>query len=112
MDKSVQLSAAPVGLHGRVFSASHIPERSGFPSAVLGAGAPRFGVPAGVLGIPAVGYFIHCAASGAQIAIATLKTTNTTTTMRFIILTPGLLPDHVRHIFFVFQANVFQQLFI
>jgi hypothetical protein len=31
--------------------------------------------------------------------------------MRFIILlTPGLLPDHVRHIFFVFQANVIQQL--
>src|SRR2546422_3429804 len=31
------------------------PERSGFPSAVLGAGAERFGLPSGVRGRPAVG---------------------------------------------------------
>jgi len=69
MDKSVQLSAAPAGLHGRVFSASQIPDRSGFPSAVFGAGAPRFGNPAGVVGTPAVGYFIHCARSGYNIRV-------------------------------------------
>src|SRR5258706_8998725 len=55
---------------GRTFSASHIPEKSGLPSAVRGVGAPRFGNPLGVVGTPAVGYVSHCAGSGALIAIA------------------------------------------
>jgi hypothetical protein len=71
-----------------------MPDKSGLPSAVLGAGALRFGWPLGVLGIPGVGYFNHWApkgtASGAHTAIATMKTT---TTMRFIILSPELIPD-------------------
>src|SRR5579883_2470991 len=33
----------------------HIPEKSGFPSAVRGAGAARLGFPSGVRGTPAVG---------------------------------------------------------
>src|SRR5580658_5234875 len=52
-------SAHPLGGHPPVFSISHIPEKSGLPSAVLGVGASRFGNPPGVLGTPAVGYWIH-----------------------------------------------------
>src|SRR5213078_367143 len=40
-----------------------IPDKSGLPSAVRGAGAARFGLPFGVRGMPGVGYFSHCAAS-------------------------------------------------
>src|SRR5437762_3525291 len=43
----------------------HIPDRSGLPSAVRGAGAVRFGLPSAVRGMPGVGYVNHCAASGA-----------------------------------------------
>src|ERR1700680_1942990 len=46
------------------FSASQIPEKSGLPSGVLGAGADRFGFPSLVRGMPEVGWFIHCAATG------------------------------------------------
>src|SRR5580700_4150963 len=52
-------SAQPLGGHPPVFSISHIPEKSGLPSLVLGVGASRFGNPPGVLGTPAVGYWIH-----------------------------------------------------
>src|SRR5579863_6006244 len=41
----------------------HIPERSGFPSAVRGAGAARSGVPSGFFGTFGVAYPSHCAAS-------------------------------------------------
>jgi hypothetical protein len=34
---------------------SQMPEKSGLPSAVLGAGPFRFGLPSGVLGIPGDG---------------------------------------------------------
>src|SRR5438876_10755738 len=37
----------------------HKPEKSGFPSAVRGAGADRFGLPSAVLGIALVGSFSH-----------------------------------------------------
>ena len=33
----------------------HMPDKSGFPSAVRGAGASRFGLPSGVCGTPGVG---------------------------------------------------------
>src|ERR1700724_1348244 len=49
------MSAQPSGGHGRLCSTSQRPEKSGLPSAVLGVGASRFGVPADVLGTPAVG---------------------------------------------------------
>src|SRR5438105_947815 len=78
-------SQAPAGqgLETLPLSASHMPDRSGLPSAVLGAGAPRFGCPLGILGTPAVGYFSHCAPRGAAIAIIATITL-------FIILTPDL----------------------
>src|SRR5437773_11438249 len=49
------MSAQPSGGQGRLCSTSQTPEKSGLPSAVLGVGASRFGVPAGVLGTPVVG---------------------------------------------------------
>ena len=41
--------------------ACQMPEKSGLPSAVLGAGAFRFALPSGRRGIPGVGRFNHCA---------------------------------------------------
>src|SRR5881409_2149348 len=41
-----------------------IPDKSGLPSAVRGAGAARFGLPSALRGMPGVGYFSHCAVSG------------------------------------------------
>src|SRR6266850_8257476 len=46
---------------GRPSPVSHIPEKSGLPSAVRGVGAVRLGFPSGVRGTPAVGYFNHWA---------------------------------------------------
>src|SRR5215813_10931048 len=43
----------------------HSPVMSGLPSAFFGAAAERFGLPSGVRGIPAVGYFNHCGAAPA-----------------------------------------------
>src|SRR5215813_12633280 len=40
-----------------------IPDKSGLPSTVRGAGAVRFGLPLAVRGMPGVGYFSHCAAT-------------------------------------------------
>src|SRR5215472_7891577 len=40
---------------------SQMPEKSGLPSAVRGAGADKLGFPSAALGTPAVGYFNHCA---------------------------------------------------
>jgi hypothetical protein len=45
-----------------------MPDRSGLPSAARGAGALRFGCPAGVRGTPAVGYGGHCAESEGPLA--------------------------------------------
>src|SRR6185436_3272023 len=58
------MSAQPSGGHGRFFSGSQIPERSGLPSAVRGVGAWRLGDPFSNLGTPAVGYVSHCAKAG------------------------------------------------
>src|SRR5688572_24798509 len=62
--------------------ACQIPERSGLPSAVFGAGALRFGEPSGSRGIPGVLYPCHCANAEpvtrhthkAPIAVHTLRT--------------------------------------
>src|ERR1700736_1725264 len=43
-----------------------MPDRSGLPSAVRGAGADRFGLPSGVRGMPGVFIVSHCAAKGAD----------------------------------------------
>src|ERR1700674_4352685 len=46
---------------------SQIPDRSGWPSGVRGAGADRFGLPSGPRGIERAGTFTHCAYPGVQI---------------------------------------------
>src|SRR5207244_10739740 len=51
-----------------------IPERSGLPSGVLGAGAERFGFPSRVRGIPGVGWRSHCAKSETLVEIKIAKT--------------------------------------
>jgi len=43
-----------------------MPDKSGLPSTVRGAGADRFGLPSGRRGIPGVGYTIHWALTDAQ----------------------------------------------
>lgn len=48
-------------ISGGALSVCQSPERLGFPSAARGAGAERFGLPSGVLGMPAVGWFNHWA---------------------------------------------------
>ena len=48
----------------RAFRCSQTPERSGFPSAVFGAGAVRLGLPSGVRGRPGVGKLSHWAPKG------------------------------------------------
>src|SRR5947207_1177691 len=55
------MSPQPPGGHGRLCSISQMPDRSGFPSAVRGAGALRSGLPSAARGTPAVGYFSHWA---------------------------------------------------
>src|SRR5205814_4189614 len=62
------MSRQPSGGQGLLSSGAHIPAKSGLPSAVLGAGASRFGVPLVLRGAPAVGYFSHCANTGVEIA--------------------------------------------
>src|SRR5262249_44713370 len=42
-----------------------IPDRSGLPLALRGAGAVRSGLPSAVRGMPGVGRFTHCACRGA-----------------------------------------------
>src|SRR6266853_2133929 len=46
-------------------AATQIPDRSGLPSGIFGAGAERFGFPSGVRGTPGVGDF-HCADAGTK----------------------------------------------
>ena len=61
-----------------------MPDRSGLPSAALGAGASSRGVPAAVFGTPGVGCFSHCASNGvpATDASAMMKGTATAKRMR------------------------------
>src|SRR6516165_653218 len=51
-----------------------IPERSGWPSRVRGAGAFRLGFPSAVRGMFGVGYPIHCAAAESDTALAHART--------------------------------------
>src|SRR5574341_968512 len=71
------MSSQPFGGHGLVFSAIQPPEKSGSPSRPLGAGAVMFGEPSAFLGMPAVGYFTHCAPTTAGRAHARASTTTT-----------------------------------
>src|SRR5438105_13099521 len=57
------MSPHPSGGQGRLCSMSQIPERSGLPSGVRGAGAVGLGLPSASRGTSAVGYLSHCAES-------------------------------------------------
>src|SRR5215510_329180 len=65
---------------------SQIPDRSGFPSAVLGVGAVRSGLPSAVLGTPRVGYKGHCAAIGSAAAKTAMRPTSFTALFNSITL--------------------------
>ena len=63
----------------------HSPASTGFPFACRGVGAVKSGLPSAVRGMPAVGYFNHCAE-------ATVLIANTTTTMNRMVFMGGLCP--------------------
>src|SRR5580658_3234773 len=52
-----------------------MPDRSGWPLALRGAGADRFGLPFGSRGTPAVGYSCHCAVTDVHITTMTMVMT-------------------------------------
>src|SRR5207253_8354320 len=56
---------------GPRFGIHHIPDKSGFPSGPLGAGAERLGLPSAVRGIFGCLTFSHCAKAGAADRIPT-----------------------------------------
>src|SRR2546425_6706439 len=67
--------SAPALLRSRNHLSSgplQIPDRSGLPSGVFGAGAERFALPSGIRGIPGVGYCTHCAEAGTNVAATTI----------------------------------------
>src|SRR5688572_17897292 len=77
MSKNVAMGGVPGGAGSGLAavpppwprSLTQIPDRSGLPSAVLGAGPSSIGTPLAVRGTPGVGYFGHCAESGGDRAI-------------------------------------------
>src|SRR6476659_4226616 len=68
------MSLQPSGGHRRLSSGFQMPEKTGLPSALRGAGAARSTAPVFVRGTPAVGYVTHCASSGSTAAITTAAT--------------------------------------
>src|ERR1044071_3733301 len=64
--------------HGKASPVSHMPEKSGLPSAVRGAAAARFGLPSANRGTPAVGYFSHCADRAVDSIMQTVATSANT----------------------------------
>src|SRR5881396_788412 len=97
--RALVLSAGPHGRHwipGESFFRSaatlrsyfsellcQIPDKSGLPSAVRGAGAARLGLPSALRGVPGVGYFSHCAVSG--VASAAKMIGNMTRFIRYLL---------------------------
>src|SRR5439155_8475044 len=65
------LPSRRLGGHGSGLSASQMPEKSGFPSRVRGAGALRFGAPEARRGTPGVSILNHCADTGAVSSAST-----------------------------------------
>src|SRR5262245_44747659 len=63
-----------LSVRGNVMTFCQRPDRSGLPSAVLGVGAVRFGLPSAVRGTPGVGNDGHCAASDADAMVRSRKT--------------------------------------
>ena len=72
---------------GPLLARIHIPERSGLPSAVRGAGASQFTFPCASRGTLADGYFGHCAATDTEHAATTTQTT--LETAAFMIARPS-----------------------
>src|SRR5215469_13334806 len=87
------ISLQPAAGHGRLSSGFQMPDRSGLPSGVRGAGAARFTAPPFVRGTLAVGYFTHCALSGNPIAITTVAAQNTRLMFRNSRRTPAFHED-------------------
>src|SRR5262245_4508101 len=69
-----------------------MPEKSGLPSAVLGAGALRLALPSGRRGVPGVGRFNHCACAAAapkRITADARATHNSNFAVVLLIRTPN-----------------------
>ena len=56
---SVHCTPRSLGSQGKTSRGIHMPEKSGLPPEVLGAGAERSGLPSRVRGIPGVGKLSH-----------------------------------------------------
>src|SRR5580704_15797127 len=67
---SVHCTPRSLRSHGSSSRGVHMPEKSGLPFAVLGAGAVRLGEPSALRGMPLVGTWSHCAARGAEMRSA------------------------------------------
>src|SRR4029453_10613599 len=80
--------------HGSALAGAviHIPEKSGLPSAALGAGADRLGLPSAARGMPEVRCFTHCAsiAVDAHTATATSSTAPVRACTPTLIAPPGV----------------------
>jgi hypothetical protein len=73
-----------------------MPDKSGLPSGVRGAGADRFGLPSGSRGIPGVGKLSHCA----KTAVGTSDSAKTRHTARrtgFRRMRDSRVEDYIRH---------------
>src|SRR5687768_15345152 len=80
-----------------------MPLKSGRPSAVLGAGAFKLGLPSGRRGMPGVGWFNHCAAGAAAMATtATMQVRTSRCDMKPLFLCrdrqgANQIPGSLRH---------------
>src|SRR5258705_13638328 len=77
--------------------ALQIPEKSGLPSRVLGAGADRSAFPFLVRGIPGAGWLIHCAAAGSVMNASTEILRKKPTLVRCISPPHPVIHTTVRH---------------
>src|SRR5262249_8698167 len=89
--RPTRMSGPPAGGPGRVCCMSQMPDKSGAPDAVRGAGASRFGWPSEVLGTPGVGYLSHWAEAVTVVkhnAAATVETAFTATSGLLEVIHP------------------------
>src|ERR1700736_3634649 len=81
-----------------------MPDRSGLPSAVRGAGADRFGLLSGVRGMPGDFIVSHCAAKGADSKNAKVVTAAAAGD-RLAFIQSLLLRDYIASFRVVFSSN-------
>src|SRR5687767_1270538 len=79
---------------------------SGLPSAVLGAGAERCGLPSAVRGMPAVGWRSHCAAATEGTTPWATKNTKSTKVGLFTAVCRSIDKTFVSFVLFVASAFV------